>query len=187
MIWTTLCHTYSAVLIILCMVWGLQRSKYITLMTMADFILFCGGKKLRCVSNQEKLHPECVTGSVILDQEGSWFKGKDGHVIQIHGTNIYQKCLHWHIISSVPSASNQSAFFMQDSSPCHAAQWVNHFLDVDKNEIMKWLAQSPEMNPTENLWDFHWGQSYARENHHSYQTVKKYGKREKNYSADILR
>lgn len=156
------------------MVWGLQRSKYITLVTMADFILFCGGKKLRCVSNQEKLHPECVTGSVILDQEGSWFKGKDGHVIQIHGTNIYQKC--WHIISSVPSASNQSAFFyarqfslsrctMGKPLPWHWQKWNNEMTSPESwNEpnwelvgfslrTKLWPRKPPQLSNSEKIWE----------------------------------
>lgn len=67
---------------------------------------------------------------------------------------------------------------MQDSFPCHAAYWVNHFHKADKNEIVKWWVQSPDMNPTENFWNFCWGQSYGQENHCSYWTEGKNGKKE---------
>ncbi len=36
--------------------------------------------------------------------------------------------------------------------PHHTAKWVKQFFEAENIEIMKWAAQSPDLNPTENLW-----------------------------------
>ena len=49
--------------------------------------------------------------------------------------------------------ANENTFlFMQDNVPCHKADPVLEFLHENHVPIIKWLPQSPDLNPLENLW-----------------------------------
>jgi transposase len=44
--------------------------------------------------------------------------------------------------------------FMQDNAPCHKALIVTQFFDENNIKTLDWSAQSPDINPIENLWAF---------------------------------
>ena len=50
------------------------------------------------------------------------------------------------------TAINQPVVFIQDNAPCHAWKSVKTFLSEEDVTVMEWLAQSPDMNPIENVW-----------------------------------